>query len=123
MDNQKKQPKVFTPENMTCSDVKHLIRSTRPCYSCKNRDEEHCKNCPPQLIVERAMTCVDFYYQFFGLKKTHKSLSQDEKQRIINAAAIALTSALETSVEDPQPKKSDDDKTKLDVDYDFSRPF
>ncbi len=117
-----KQPKVFTPENITCSDVKHLIRSTRPCYSCKKEGENKCKNCPPQLVVERAMTCVDFFYMFFGQKRTHKSLSDDEKKRILDAAVIAIANVLEISNIEalPQPKVVNDTK-KLDVDYNFNQ--
>lgn len=114
--------KVLTPENITCSDCKRLVRSMRPCYSCQDRRcaERHC---PPQLVVERVQTCIDFYYQFFNLKKTHKSLSEADKSRIITLILDLLNvTPSTTDVEDKAKAINDkDETTKSDIDYDFNQ--
>lgn len=114
--------KVLTPENITCSDCKRLVRAMRPCYSCTDRRCKE-KRCAPQVVVERVQTCIDFYYMFFGQKKTHKSLSPEEKELAINLLAKFITSdfVVNKSTSTNQEQTIDDKDDKSDIDYDFNQ--
>lgn len=124
---EEKTVKVLTPDNITSSDCKRLVRAMRPCYSCTDRRCKE-KKCAPQVVVERVQTCIDFYYTFFGLKRTHKSLTPEEKKLAVTLLANIL--ATDEVIEDigksiATSKKKDqvvDDKDdKSDIDYDFNQ--
>ena len=115
--------KVLTPDNITSSDCKRLVRAMRPCYSCTDRRCKE-KKCAPQVVVERVQTCIDFYYTFFGLKRTHKSLTPEEKKLAVTLLAnILVTDDVEIKNNATSKKKDQviDDITKSDIDYDFNR--
>jgi len=121
--SEEKTVKVLTPDNITSSDCKRLVRAMRPCYSCTDRRCKE-KKCAPQVVVERVQTCIDFYYTFFGLKRTHKSLTPEEKKLAVTLLAnILVTDDVEIKNNATSKKKDQviDDITKSDIDYDFNR--
>lgn len=121
---EEKTVKVLTPDNITSSDCKRLVRAMRPCYSCTDRRCKE-KKCAPQVVVERVQTCIDFYYTFFGLKRTHKSLTPEEKKLAVTLLANILVTDDDVEIKNnATSNKKDqviDDITKSDIDYDFNR--